>query len=121
MRVSHGGSKTLAQPLALREAKALVSELKGWTLIGGKALRKEYVMKDFMAAVRFIDALARAAEEEGHHPDLHLTGYRRLVVELSTHSLGGLSMRDFILAEKIDALPAPGRRRHAAAVSGGRS
>ncbi|HEX4046618.1 MAG TPA: 4a-hydroxytetrahydrobiopterin dehydratase [Elusimicrobiota bacterium] len=111
-----GTSRTLAQPLGLKEAKALLSELKGWTLVAGKALRKEFVTKDFMAAVRLIDVVARAAEAEGHHPDLHLTGYRRLVIELSTHALGALSMRDFILAERIDALAAaeghPPRRRH---------
>jgi 4a-hydroxytetrahydrobiopterin dehydratase len=108
----------LARPIALKEAKILVGELKGWTLIGGKALRKEFVMKDFMAAVHFIDAIARAAEAEGHHPDLHLTGYRNLSVELSTHAIAGLSMNDFILAERLDAirpgLRLPARRAHAA-------
>jgi 4a-hydroxytetrahydrobiopterin dehydratase len=109
----------LTQPLALKEAKALMAELKGWTLVAGKALRQEFVMKDFMAAVHFINAVARAAEAEGHHPDLHLTGYRNLVIELSTHAIGGLSMNDFILAEKIDGLPREvkqaARRRHAVA------
>jgi 4a-hydroxytetrahydrobiopterin dehydratase len=94
----------LDQLIALKEAKALVSELKGWTLVAGKTLRKEVEMKDFMAAVRFIDAAARTAEAEGHHPDLHLTDYRRLVIEISTHAIGGLSMNDFILAEKLDRL-----------------
>ena len=109
----------LTQPLALKEAKALMAELKGWTLVGGKALRQEFAMKDFMSAVHFINAVARAAESEGHHPDLHLTGYRNLVIELSTHAIGGLSMNDFILAEKIDGLHRevkhPARRRHAVA------
>jgi hypothetical protein len=45
-----------------------------------------------------------AAEAEGHHPDLHLTGYRHLKIELTTHAIGGLSDNDFILAAKIDAL-----------------
>jgi 4a-hydroxytetrahydrobiopterin dehydratase len=107
------------QPIALKEAKALVSELKGWTLVAGKTLRQEFAMKDFMAAVHFINAVARAAEAEGHHPDLHLTDYRNLVIELSTHSIGGLSMNDFILAEKIGSIhrevKPPARRRHAVA------
>jgi 4a-hydroxytetrahydrobiopterin dehydratase len=109
----------LTQPLPIKEAKALVSELKGWTLVGAKALRQELVMKDFMAAVHFINVVARAAESEGHHPDLHLTGYRNLVIELSTHAIGGLSMNDFMLAEKIDGLhrevKQPARRKHAVA------
>ena len=110
----------LAQPIALKEAKALVAELKGWELVAGKTLRQDFKMKDFMAAVHFINAVARAAEAEDHHPDLHLTGYRNLVIELTTHSIGGLSMNDFILAEKIDGIhrdmKQPERRRHAAAV-----
>ena len=124
MRRAHGGKcapcEALTKPIAPKEAKALAAELKGWRLIGGRTLRRDLVMKDFMAAVRFIDAVARTAEEEGHHPDLHLTGYRNLAVELSTHSIGGLSINDFILAEKISALQrreaSPVRRGHAAAV-----
>jgi 4a-hydroxytetrahydrobiopterin dehydratase len=44
------------------------------------------------------------AEAEAHHPDLHITGYRHLTIELSTHAIGGLSENDFILAAKIDEL-----------------
>ena len=110
---------TLTQPIGLKEAKALLSELKGWTLVAGKVLRQELLMKDFMAAVHFINAVARVAESEGHHPDLHLTDYRNLAIELSTHAIGGLSMNDFILAEKIDGIhrdvKQPARRRHAVA------
>lgn len=95
----------LTRPLALKEAEALASKLKGWTLVSGKALRQELAMRDFMAAMRFLNAVARAAESEGHHPDLHLTGYRHLAIELSTHAIGGLSTNDFILAERIDAIP----------------
>ena len=45
------------------------------------------------------------AEAEGHHPDLHLVGYRDVAIELWTHAIGGLSENDFILASKIDAIP----------------
>jgi 4a-hydroxytetrahydrobiopterin dehydratase len=64
-------------------------------------------MKDFKSAVSLIDALAVVAEREDHHPDVHLTGYRRLRIELATHSIGGLSLNDFILAAKIERLPNP--------------
>lgn len=93
------------KPLGLKQAKELASKLDGWTLSGGKALRREFVMLDFPAAIEFIHDVAQTAESEGHHPDLHLTGYRHLAIELSTHAIGGLSMNDFILAAKIDALP----------------
>jgi len=45
------------------------------------------------------------SEDEGHHPDLHLEGYRQVAVELWTHAIGGLSENDFILAAKINQIP----------------
>ena len=93
-----------AQPLPLSAAQTLLQELKGWELIDGKALRKTVACKDFLGAVGLIHRIAPVAEAEDHHPDLHLTGYRRLTIELSTHAIGGLSENDFILAAKIDQL-----------------
>ena len=93
---------------ALSKEKALeyLKELKGWSLSpDAKSIRADYVMKNFMAAVKFINEVAKIAENEDHHPDMHLTGYRKLVIELSTHAIGGLSENDFILAAKIDELP----------------
>jgi 4a-hydroxytetrahydrobiopterin dehydratase len=49
--------------------------------------------------------VAKVAEQDGHHPDLHLEGYRNVWIELWTHAIGGLSENDFILAAKIDQLP----------------
>jgi len=94
-------------PLLTRaQAKELLRALPGWTLASnGKSIRKEWLMKDFVAAVRLIDRIKDVAEADGHHPDLHLTGYRRLAVELFTHAIGGLSENDFILAAKIEKLP----------------
>ena len=58
-----------------------------------------------MAGVEFFNKVAALAEEEGHHPDLHLEGYRQVAVELWTHAIGGLSENDFILAAKINQIP----------------
>jgi 4a-hydroxytetrahydrobiopterin dehydratase len=93
------------KPLTLKKAKELASKLEGWKLAGGKAIRLELSMLDFPAAIEFIHEVAQTAESEGHHPDLHLTSYRNLMIELSTHAIGGLSMNDFILAAKIDQIP----------------
>jgi len=49
--------------------------------------------------------VAELAEQEGHHPDLHLERYRNVWIELWTHAIGGLSENDFILAAKIDLVP----------------
>ena len=81
-------------------------ELKDWRLSeDAKSIRAEYQMKDFMTAVRLINQIAEIAEQEDHHPDIHLAGYRKLAIELTTHAIGGLSENDFILAAKIDELP----------------
>ena len=57
-----------------------------------------------MAAIDFFNKVAALAEEEGHHPDLHLVGYRNVAIEIWTHAIGGLSENDFILASKIDLI-----------------
>ena len=72
--------------------------------VDGKSIFREYVMKDFVSAVGLINKIAELAEAADHHPDIHLTGYKRLRIELSTHSVGKLTEKDFNLAEKIDAL-----------------
>ncbi len=88
------------------QAETYLQTLPSWKLSGdSKSIRAEYVMKNFMAAVDLIQSIAGVAEAEDHHPDLHLTGYRKLAVDLSTHAIGGLSENDFILAAKIEKLP----------------
>jgi 4a-hydroxytetrahydrobiopterin dehydratase len=62
-------------------------------------------MKNFLAAIKFIIKVAQVAEANNHHPDLHLTGYRNLRINLSTHAISGLSENDFILAANINQLP----------------
>jgi 4a-hydroxytetrahydrobiopterin dehydratase len=88
------------------EAQQQTAALAGWKLCDdGRRIAKDLVFKNFLAAIDCINQVASVAEQEGHHPDLHLEDYRRLRIELSTHSIGGLSANDFILAAKIDQLP----------------
>ncbi len=92
--------------LSRAEALSYLKDLKSWRLsANGKSIRSEYLMKNFMTAIDFINRVAKFAEKEGHHPDIHLTGYRKLLIELSTHAIGGLSENDFILASKINKIP----------------
>ena len=72
----------------------------------GKMIRRKYKFKDFVTAMAFLQKVGDLAEDEGHHPDLHLTGYKNAAVELTTHAIGGLSENDFIVAAKIDRLQA---------------
>ncbi len=93
-----------AEPLTRAEAEKFLHEVKGWMLWpDGKTISKSLRFKDFAAAFAFATKVAAIAEEEGHHPDL-LISWGRVEVELSTHSIGGLSENDFILAAKIDRI-----------------
>lgn len=93
-------------PATLEEARAQLQQLDGWKLTDdGQRIRKEWTVKNFMAAMRFFNEVAKVAEDDNHHPDLHLTSYRNVTIELWTHAIGGLSENDFILAAKIDQLP----------------
>ena len=69
----------------------------------GDAITRSWKFRDFVSAIDFINRVARIAEQQQHHPDLHLTGYRHVRIALTTHAIGGLSENDFILAAKIDA------------------
>ncbi len=93
-------------PIPEDEVKRLLEGLPGWELTDdGQRIRREWVVQDFMAAIAFFNRVAELAEAEGHHPDLHLVGYRKAVIELWTHAIGGLSENDFITAAKINQLP----------------
>jgi 4a-hydroxytetrahydrobiopterin dehydratase len=88
------------------EAEAQLQKLPGWHLThDGQRIRKDWRVKNFLAGMAFFNACAEVAEADGHHPDLHIEGYRNVSVELWTHAIGGLSENDFILAAKIDQLP----------------
>ena len=91
---------------SLADAQDQLKQLSGWRLThDGERIRKDWVLKHFMAGLDFFGRVAEVAEKDGHHPDLHLEGYRNVWIELYTHAIGGLSENDFILAAKIDELP----------------
>jgi 4a-hydroxytetrahydrobiopterin dehydratase len=95
-------------PYSAEQAAAQVARLTGWSITpDGQRIRKQWKAKNFVAAMTFFDRVAKLAEDEAHHPDLHLTSYRQVAIEIWTHAIGGLSENDFILAAKIDALPLP--------------
>ncbi|HET8575178.1 MAG TPA: 4a-hydroxytetrahydrobiopterin dehydratase [Candidatus Paceibacterota bacterium] len=90
-------------PLTKTQAEEYLKTLSGWDLVEGSTkLQKEYVFTDFKEALEFVNTLGEIAEAEGHHPDIFLHDYKRVMVMLSTHAIGGLSENDFILAAKAD-------------------
>ncbi|MFL6195338.1 MAG: 4a-hydroxytetrahydrobiopterin dehydratase [Thermoanaerobaculia bacterium] len=97
---ANGGNGALGRD----EVRKLLGELEfGWSIPNGHHLEKEYRFKDFREALGFVNRLGEAAEEQGHHPDLYLT-WGRVRVTLWTHSVGGLTEKDFALAAQADRL-----------------
>lgn len=92
-------------PLTESEIAPLLSELSdpSWKIDGAKKLMKEWKFEDFKQSMHFVNAVAKIAEEEGHHPDIWIS-YNIVRLELSTHAIGGLSENDFILAAKIKGI-----------------
>lgn len=92
------------KPLHGEELFNYVKELGGnWKLINEHHLEKEYLFKNFKDALDFTNVLGAIAQQEGHHPDIHLS-WGKVRVILWTHSVNGLSENDFILASKFDQI-----------------
>lgn len=67
-----------------------MSSLPLWTSSAeGDFIVRSFVAKNFVSAMAFLNGVATIAEEQGHHPDLHLTQYRKVEIRLQTHSMGG--------------------------------
>lgn len=94
------------KPLSLNESRGFLKAVPQWRLAAdGRRIHREWSAADFSEALGFFQRVAHIAEQENHHPDLHLTDFRKVVIELSTHAVQGLTENDFILAAKIDTLP----------------
>jgi 4a-hydroxytetrahydrobiopterin dehydratase len=85
------------------EAAALGAEVPEWERDGNRTLRREFSFPNFRDAFGFVARAALVAEAENHHPDIEL-GWGRAAFLLTTHSVGGLSKNDFVMAARIDAL-----------------
>ena len=71
------------EPYTAGQAKAQLEKLEGWYLTNeGERIRKDWTAKNFMAGLGFFNKVAEVAEADGHHPDLHIAGYRNVSVEL---------------------------------------
>ncbi len=82
----------------------LASQLpKGWQIVAGHHLEKEFKFKDFRQALDFTNAVGELAEAQGHHPDIYLA-WGKVKVTVWTHKVDGLTESDFILAAKADEL-----------------
>ncbi|MCS6844045.1 MAG: 4a-hydroxytetrahydrobiopterin dehydratase [Caldilineales bacterium] len=79
-----------------------LASLSGWSQ-QGNAIVRTFTLRSFPAALAFAAAVGHLAERADHHPDI-LIQYKRVTLTLSTHSAGGLTVKDFALAREIDAI-----------------
>jgi len=88
-----------ATKLSEKEVLAELEKLPGWSLAQGK-LHRVFEFRDFRQAFAFMTGVALAAEAMNHHPDWS-NSWNKVVIDLMTHSAGGLTKNDFELAGKI--------------------
>lgn len=93
-------------PLEGQALEALHKELgNGWQVLdqSPRKLEKEFRFSNFVDALAFVNQVGALAEQQGHHPDMHLA-WGKVVVWIWTHKISGLTESDFVLAAKIDAI-----------------
>lgn len=90
-------------PLERDQVERLLEEIDGWRIEREFHLTKEHEFPDFVSALAFVNRIGEVAEQQAHHPDIHLA-WGRVGVEIWTHKINGLTESDFILAARIDEL-----------------
>ena len=91
-------------PLTAEELQTLHAQLDGWDVVEAHHLSKTYEFPNFVTALGFVDRVGELAEQQGHHPDIHLA-WGKVGIDTWTHKIDGLTESDFVLAAKIDTLP----------------
>jgi len=90
--------------LTQKEVEEYLTQIKdGWKVIDNQKISREFRFNDYKQTIGFVNKVAQLAEDEGHHPDLHVF-YGKVIVELWTHAVHGLTENDLILASKIDTV-----------------
>jgi 4a-hydroxytetrahydrobiopterin dehydratase len=92
----------MAQLIDQAQVERFLESRNGWQKTGD-AIQKAYKFKGFPEAVAFVDQLVKPAEAANHHPDIAIN-YNKVTLTLSTHDAGGLTEKDFALADTIDEL-----------------
>ena len=93
--------------LSEEQIQTLITQVPGWHLAPGEAeLRRLFTFKSYLDGLAFVDAVARMAQAQDHHPDIEF-GYKKALVKWSTHAVEGLSENDFICAAKCNELAPP--------------
>lgn len=88
--------------LSKNEIQEKLRDMRGWSHVG-KSIQKRYTLKSFVPAIGLVNKIAEVAEKAGHHPDITIN-YNVVSIALSTHSEGGVTQKDFDLAQQIEKL-----------------
>ncbi len=88
--------------LTTGEIQKMTSDVPHWAL-RDSAIQREFLFGDFRSAIEFVNRVADLSEEEDHHPDIFVS-YNKVRLVFSTHKAGGLSLKDFDMARKVDLL-----------------
>lgn len=102
MKLSEASCQPKVSRLPADELAALLAQVPGWEVKDWK-LRRLFRFPDYYRSIAFVNTVAWVAHQQDHHPDL-LVGYNTVEVCWNTHSVGGLSVNDFICAARVDGL-----------------
>ncbi len=91
-------------PLKGDELRKTAAQTPEWDVVNEHHITRTHTFPNFVAALEFTNRIGALAEEQAHHPDIHLA-WGKVGVTLWTHKIDGLTESDFILAAKIDQLP----------------
>lgn len=83
------------------EIKSKLTEFSDWQYVN-KQIIKEFTFKNFREALAFVNKAGNAAEELDHHPDILLHSWNRVKISVTTHSEGGVTLKDFQLAGELE-------------------
>jgi len=89
--------------LSVAQVKQKLKQIPKWKK-KGKIIWRKFEFKNFRQAIKFVNNIVPLAEHAGHHPDIFIHNYRKVVVSVTTHDAGGLTKKDFDLAKKIDRI-----------------
>lgn len=89
--------------LSADEINEKLKELTNW-YYSDNHIHKEFTLKDFISALDFVNRIGTEAERMDHHPDIFIHSYNKVKISISTHSEGGVTEKDFSLAEKTESL-----------------
>jgi 4a-hydroxytetrahydrobiopterin dehydratase len=92
----------MATLLTNQEIQAQLANLPEWMLVDD-TIQAKYTFKNFVEAISFVNRLVEPAETAGHHPDIAIS-YNQVTISLSTHDAGGLTAKDFAMADTINRL-----------------